>query len=441
MPDAARRPLPSRAWLIALACALAAFALRAAYLSAVRPPQDTPGLAVKYLACARHLLAGEGFFVQAGQAPVPYVDRLPGYCSLLAGIVAVLGTSQAALALAHAAIGSLQASAAALVAARLRGSAWAAGLLVAAWPPLWKSDVQLVETGTCGVVVTLLVATALARPGAARDAALALLAVAAALLRPDYLLVPLMVAGMVVARREPGRLRIVAMALGLTTLACSAWALRNARVAEEPFVTVGLGTNLLAAVGESAVTEQPSFGDQQVARSEGYSSLYWPHPKARDRERTRRALALMRAHPAATLKGALRRVAVTLSMHPARLWPGPSAEDEIRRWRLEHPGRPRYEGLARASLAYVARHPARAAATFAWAPLALGLAASGAWRLRERRAELAVVLALPAYAVLVHLPLHAEPRYFFPFIPLLLALGGAAWPRHRDAAQPAPAEA
>lgn len=429
-------PRPQRAparrlLLIALACSVLAFTLRLGYLVAFDPPQETPGLARKYQACAQHLLAGNGYFLQVGKAPVPYVDRLPGYVTLLAAILALAGASPIALGTAHAALGALQAGAAALAGARLGGSrvALVSGLLVACWPPLWKSDVQLVETGVSGVVLTLLAAVALADArsgGLTRHLVLALLAFAALLLRPDYLFIPLMAAALPwLERVMPWRrcLAASALALVLPLIAGAAWASRNARVADGAFVSLGLGTNLLAAIGESVPHDEPLFGDRDVALSEGYAGLYWPDPARRDRERTRRALALIREHPGGYLRGCVRRVAVTLSLHPGRLWPGPTAEEDIRTWRAANPGRPRYEGLFHAVAAHVRAHPLAALGTLAWGPLALALAALGAWRMRRTQwRALLILLALPAYGLLVHVPLHAEPRYFFPFLPLLLVL-------------------
>lgn len=433
-------------WRAALACALLGLVLRIAYFAAVAPPQETPGLARKYQACAANLLAGEGFFLQVGQAPVPYVDRIPGYVTLLAGLMLVAGSSAVALSVAHAALGALQAAAAAVAGSRVGGgrTAWVAGLLVAAWPPLWKSDLQLVETGVSGLALTALLAVVLgagpARPRA-RAWLTAVLSAACLALRPDYLLVPPMVAAWQLLRGRRRALGAAALTLALAALPCFAWALRNGRVADGRFVSLGLGTNLLAAVGESVTTDRALFGDKAVATDEGEQGLYWPDPARRDRARTERALRLMREHPAAYLKGCVRRVAVTLSMHPGRLWPGPVAEDDIRAWRAAHPGRPRYEGLFAAVMAHVAAHPLSAAATFAWAPLALGLAAVGAWRLRRRWDLLLPLLVLPAHAVAVHVPLHAEPRYFFPFLPGLLVLAAVALVPLRGRPDEAPPEA
>ena len=66
--------------------------------------------------------------------------------------------------------------------------------------------------------------------------------------------------------------------------------------------------------------------------------------------------------------------------------------------------------------------PVPALLTLAWGPLLVAAAACASWRLRRRPRELALLLALPVYGLLVHVPLHAEPRYFMPFVGILLAL-------------------
>jgi len=123
-------------------------------------------------------------------------------------------------------------------------------------------------------------------------------------------------------------------------------------------------------------------------------------------------------------------------MHPGRLWPGPVAEEDIRAWRAAHPGRPRYAGLFAAVLAHVRAHPLSALATFAWAPpgaAALRPAARGGCA--GRPASCCRWLVLPLHAVALHVPLHAEPRYFFPFLPAFSCSPPRAWP---VAARPPP---
>ena len=418
-----------------LALFLLAICLRLAHVGLVGAEQEMPGLTRKVEATADHLLAGEGFWQQVGRAPVPYCDRLPGGVILFAMARLLAGHSFLGLVMVHAAIASLAAPLLGAAAARLAGSraGLVAGFLVAAWPPSWKADVQLLETGATGAALaaTLLGLIAArderAQGGPARWP-LALIAVgslAAFALRPDAMLVPALAALLLAwpspfrwsAIRWKGPLLVVLLPL---TVALP-WTVRNARVADGAFLSVGLGANLLGALGESVVATRPLLDDQGVARSEGHDSLFWPNPKQRDAERVRLALALIAEHPQGYAKGCVRRLAVSLSFYQGRLWPwGSLPEEHLARFRQENPGQARYAGLFRSTLDWARAEPIPALLTLLWGPLLVGAVAWAAWRLRRRPAELALLLALPVYGLVVHVPLHAEPRYFMPFVGILL---------------------
>ena len=432
--------------------AAAAVVLRTAYVLLARPAQDMPGLARKYLACAEHLLAGNGFSLQGPPAVVPYVDRVPGYVLLLAGLVAVVGAGAAALAVAHGVVAALVVPQLAKLATAvsLPRAGPLAALLWAAWPPFWRSDTQLLETGVAAVAVAG-AAAALAehvrRPERRSAWSLAAWCTLSLCLRAELLAVPFVSMALGACLLPRSRWTSLLPTLLLPLVVLVPWAARNARVADGPFLGVGFGTNLLAAIGESAQDEEPLFGDKDVAMSEGYHGLYWPDPKQRDRARVERALHLIGENPAAFARGAARRVGITLSLWPGDLWGGrASLREHVRAERQVAAGNGtstsgdastgsgasgatdgRYGGLARAVVAWSGEHPILAAATLAWGPALLTLAGVGAWRLRARPRALLLLLAFPALGVLLHVPLHAEPRYFFPFAPLLFVLGAAAF--------------
>lgn len=415
-----------------LALFVLAAGARFLYLGWADPEPEMAGLTRKYRACAQHLLEGHGWVLQE-RPEVPYVDRLPGYVTLLAGLEWLTGGNRLALQLAHALLAALAVFPLEAIGRRLRGrrAGAAAAALFALWPPFWKSDVQLLETGTCGLVLAALVWTSSdvgRRPSRGRLVGAALLSTAAVALRPDYLGIPIVVAVLLAWSLPRGeRRRPIAAVLLLPIVLLVPWAARNAAVADGPFVSVGLGVNLLAALGESVTSDAPLFGDRDVARSEGHAGLYWPQPKTRDRERVRRALRLIAENPAGYLIGALRRIPVTLSLTAGELWPGgPTLRESVAAWREAHPGRPRYEGLFAATWGHFTRHPVRAVLTLAWGPLLLALAAWGGLRRVRPRRDLLALLLLPAYGLVVHLPLHAEPRYFFPFAGPLFVLAGLA---------------
>jgi hypothetical protein len=420
---------------------LLALCLRLAHAGFTGAEQEMPGLTRKVQATADHLLAGEGFWQQVGGAPVPFCDRLPGGVLLFAAARLLAGQSFAGLVLVHLAIASLAVPLLAAAAARLADARAGvlAGLLAAAWPPSWKADAQLLETGAVGLALAaVLLGLVAAREERARwpIAAVALGSLAAFCLRPDSMLVPAL-AGLLLAwplRRWRAGLLVLAVPLAIAV----PWAARNARVADGPFVSVGLGANLLGALGESVVDREPLLDDQGVARAEGHDSLFWPRPLERDRARVQRALGLIHQHPAAYARGCARRLAVSLSLYQGRLWPwGSIPEEHLERFRQQNPGRARYSGLFAATLAWSREEPLLAAATLAWGPLLVAGSLRAAFRLRRRRVDLLLLLALPLYGLAVHVPLHAEPRYFMPFVGALLVLcsvGLGAGDRRRDRA-------
>lgn len=414
---------------------LLAAVARIAYSAWAEPAPVMGGLTHKYLVCAGHLLDGHGFMLQVTPgAEVPYVDRLPGYVLVLAALKALGLGSLGALSVAHSALGALQAPLLVLLGRRSIGerAGWAAGLLWALFPPAWSADQQVLETGLTGVALAatvLALARLVERPSWRAAWLLAACASATLALRADNLLIPAAAAAVGAWLLPTGRRRLLLPGLLLPLLLLLPWGLRNARVADGFFVSAGVGNNLLQGYAEFSRRPGAPFGDRAVAASEGHAGLYWPDPGRRDAERRDRALRLIAGDPLGWLSGCLRRVPILLSLHAGELWPGGEGlKDHVRRWREENPGAARFEGLLRAGLSYLRERPLRATLTLGWGPALLAAAAAGAWRLRRRPGALLLLAWSPAYGLLVHLPLHAEPRYFLPHAGALAVLAAAALP-------------
>ena len=433
-----------RAWALAGLWALAALA-RGLYAVLADPAPVMAGLTHKYLVCAGHLLDGHGFMLQVTPgAEVPYVDRLPGYVLVLAALKLVGLGSATALTLAHAALGALQCPLLVELGRRTVGerAGWAAGILWALFPPAWSADQQVLETGLTGVA---LAATVLAtrcfveRPGRRGAWLLAGCAAATLALRADNLLVPAAAAIVAALLLPRSRWKLLLPTLLLPVALLVPWGLRNAQVADGFFISAGVGNNLLQGYAEFSRNPEATFGDRNVAADEGHAGLYWPDPGRRDAERRDRALRLIAGDPVGWLVGCARRVPILLSLHAGELWPGGTGlKEHVRRWRAENPQAARFEGLIRAGFSYLRAEPLRAIFTLGWGPGLLLAAAAGTWRLRRDLRTLSLLLWSPAYGLILHLPLHAEPRYFLPHAGVLAILAaGAFFPARTRHSEPA----
>ncbi|MEM7244238.1 MAG: glycosyltransferase family 39 protein [Acidobacteriota bacterium] len=439
-----------RPWISLLGLGLLSALARWLYWFVVDPTPAMQGLTSKYLLVARFLAEGRGFtlWVSSSGEVIPYVERLPGYPVLLFFFRALVGEETVALRPLHCLIGGATSVLLVLLGRRLGGEwvGWATGLLHALWPPWWRSDGELLETGCCGlalVLVTLATFRFVEERTWRRGIELALLGVLAAVLRPDNMIVApatwLALLGLRVPSKEIARTMLPFVVVFLT-LALS-WGARNARVADGFFVTCGLGNNLLQGFGESVSGPDAPYGDRNISAQEGHSATYWPNPGQRDAERRRRALELIRAQPVTWGLGCLKRIPVLLSLHPGPLWPGGvGLREQLERVRNENPGLPRQSGAIRAAFRALSERPFHLLFTLGWTPLFWGLVGWGAWvGLRSGEASLRVaawcVGSVPFVGLVSHLPLHAEPRYFLPFaVPLMawMGLGLAALFRRRQ---------
>jgi 4-amino-4-deoxy-L-arabinose transferase-like glycosyltransferase len=365
------------------------------------------------------------FFDPASETNDPdLLGHPPGYPFVLAVIYKLFGESDAAAQIFQMLCDSLAAALVLLIAAELLpfGAAIAAGALAALAPQLcWNSILLLPDT--LAVLPLLLAVLLLVRADGGCSPAKALAAGAlvglscwlranALLLAPFMLLsVPLVFTR---GTRARASLALVAGAL----LAVAPLTVRNAVVFGRFIpVSLGAGQTLVEGLGDYDPEQRYGMPDtdveltrmeaEEAGRPEYAASLFTPDGVARDRERTRRALSVVAAHPLWFAGVAARRAASML-----RLERVPLASTA-----------PVSEGWTRAPR-LVVRAAQKLFVTAVFLPLyALGLLLLA--RKRRTRA-LAALLVIPLYYFCVQSALHTEYRYVLAIHYLLFVAAAAA---------------
>jgi 4-amino-4-deoxy-L-arabinose transferase-like glycosyltransferase len=349
----------------------------------------------------------------------------PGYSFVLAALYTIFGESDAAAQIFQIVCDSLAAALVVLIGAELLslGVGVVAGLLAALSPQFgWNSMTILPDT--LAVLPVLLAVYLLAR---ARDdrawlgalGAGALVGVSCWLRANALLLAPFMLLAVPLlfgrGRRARPALALVAGAL----LVLAPLTLRNAVVFGH-FIPVSLGAGQTLVEGIADYDPGRRFGlpdtDAELTRMEALeagrpeyaSALFTPDGIKRDRERTRRAFAVVAANPLWFAGVMVRRAASMLKLERT-----PLASDA-----------PVSEGWARAP-----RLALRAAQKLFVTAVFLPLYVAGLFiLLRERRRRaLVLLLAVPAYYLCAQSPLHTEYRYvlavhYFLFVVAAVAL-------------------
>jgi 4-amino-4-deoxy-L-arabinose transferase-like glycosyltransferase len=378
-----------------------------------------------------HLLGENGaasFYDPASKTSEPdLLGHPPGYSFVLAAVYEVCGESDAAAQLLQAACDALAAALVFLIAAELLsfGVGVVAGLLAAVSPQLcWNSLTLLPDT--LAVLPVLLAVYLLLRACEGRAVLKALAAGAligascwlranALLLAPFLLLaVPLLFSG----GSRGLRLRVGLALVAGAVLAVAPLTLRNAFVFGH-FIPVSLGAGQTLVEGIADYDPERRFGlpdtdveltrmeAEEAGRPEYATSLFTPDGIRRDRERTRRALAVIGAHPF-WFAGVMVRRAVSM----LRLERTPLASTA-----------PVNEGWTRAPRLAL-RAVQKLFITAVFLPLYLAglvlLVRARSWR------ALAALLVVPLYYLCVQSALHTEYRYVLAVHYFLFVVAAAA---------------
>ncbi|HEX7955351.1 MAG TPA: glycosyltransferase family 39 protein, partial [Pyrinomonadaceae bacterium] len=350
----------------------------------------------------------------------------PGYAFVLAALYAVCGESDAAAQLFQIFCDSLAAALVFLLAAELLrfGVGVVAGALAAFAPQFcWNSLTLLPDT--LAVLPVLLAVYLLARARAGRGVwkalgAGALVGLSCWLRANALLLAPFMALAVPLLFARGVRARAALALVGGALLAVAPLTLRNA-VVYGHFIPVSLGAGQTLVEGIADYDPERRFGlpdtdvelirmeAEEAGRPEYAASLFTPDGVRRDRERTRRALSVVRSHPFWFAGVMARRAASMLRLERTPLASAiPVAEGWTRAPRL------------------AVRSVQKLFITAVFLPLYLAGLVLLLRRARRWR-ELAALLVVPLYYLCVQSALHTEYRYvlaahYFLFVVAAVAL-------------------
>jgi hypothetical protein len=453
---------------------LIAFAVRSLYAVDLAPAlesQEQPGsrMMQRYDEGAAAILGGEGLvFVAPGDpSDTGLLARPPGYSLLLAAMYRLVGRGLFAVQLVQNVLAALVPVLVFVLADALvsRRAAIAAGLLAALIPHLAYYSALLTPDVVCVVpvltAVILLVPLARGRhPGTGRALAAGAALGLAVWLRPNLLLLgpAVAIAAAVVAPPRRWRWSVAAAVAAGAVLAIAPITIRNyIRYRTFVPVSINLGIVLWEGIGEAsgnawgtrtddidvAAQEAEMYGDPRYGQ-------WWASPDGilRDRDRVRRSLAVIAAHPAWFAATAARRAAQMFDYAgaDAPVVAPPGAVPDTLLDTLHEPGqgrsathlygsdllaelRPRITSQEAVRPGRVVRwlrpvlRPVQAAASATALPLMLvGLAAL----LVAARRRALFLLVVPLYQVAFQSIVHFEFRYVLPMHACLLVLAGTA---------------
>jgi len=459
-------------WMAALfLVGLAVRSLYAVDLAPALESQEQPGsrMMQRYDEGAAAILQGEGLLFVSGVNPsdTGLLSRPPGYSILLAALYRVVGRGLFAAQLVQNVLNALVPALVFLLADTLLGRRTAAfaGLLAALLPHLAYYSALLTPDVVCAIPVlialVLLVPVARGRGVSLGRALAAGVSLGLAVwLRPNLLLLgPAMAIALgMLGRPRPRRWAVAAAVAAGAVCAIAPITIRNF-VLYRAFVpvSINLGVVLWEGIGEAsgnawgtrtddidvAAQEAEMYGDPRYAE-------WWASPDGirRDRDRVRRSLAVIAAHPAWFAGAALRR-AVQMMDYVGADAPPVAAGGAVPHEALESLHEPGQGGSARhlwgADLLARLRpritsrdavrigrvlgvlRPVLRPLQMALAILALPLVLAGLAALlavAPRRALFTLVV--PLYQVAFQSIVHFEFRYVLPMHACLLVLAGAA---------------
>ncbi|MBI3111696.1 MAG: glycosyltransferase family 39 protein [Ignavibacteriales bacterium] len=419
-----------------LTLAGAAFAFRLLFVLIFPGPNYFEGISGSYIEVAQNILQGRGIVTYVDIAPLStpepawtyetFIDRPLGYVFLIL-IPSLVTSSPIGVQILHALLAALSTVILFLIGKELvaERTAWRAALLYALWPLSARFEIALLPDAV--MPFFLLTTLWLLLKGIKSEQGLKWYGTAGIVcgigmtMRPDILILPLfLAAGLFFLNNAPNRIKGIVALLAGVLFVMGAHTARNYGATGGKILPLGLGNgiSMWEGISQFGDTLGTVYGDERMARLEGYRSWAYPNGIERDRQRFREAVDIILAHP-------VWYAGMMVKRFPVLLTPD---------WIMTRKFAPSLKEFLDAPPgntvgSYVAAYPGPTLirvilVLLQYASLLLALYAL--WMNRRNR-----LLWLPAlvifYYIVIHLPTNTEARYFYPVIPLVLLLASLGW--------------
>lgn len=432
-----------------LVIAYVAFFVRLLFVLIFPGPNYFEGISHSYIEVAENILQGKGVVTYVDVAPLssasphwthePFFDRPLGYVFLILLPYAIVSTP-VGIQLLHAILSALSAVLLYQIGQKLfsERTAWWGALLYAAWPLSARFEIALLPDAVMPFFLLLTLWCLLKAVTSARAVYWYFLSGVACgigmTMRPDILLLPLfLLIAFPFLKSFPKRFNgAIAMLLGIA-LIIGAHTARNYAVTGGKIVPLGLGNgiSMWEGISQFGDTLGTVYGDEKMAKIEGYRSWAYPDGIERDRKRFKEAVEIILNHPGWYAGVMVKRV-------PMLLTPD---------WIMTRKFSPSLKEFLDTSSentlgGYVSSYPLAAVTRLALVVLqyiTLILAFVAVVKDFKNR-----LLYLPAlvifYYISIHVPTNTEARYFYPVIPfvILLAVHGRNILRTKSTIMPQP---
>ncbi len=397
------------------------------------------GSSFRYLNTAENIIAGRGASIYVDTARIsspvrqfvylPFIDKPSFYPWILSSIISIFGYSLISIQIIHALLMACMGPLLFLLGDRLTKNfkyAIACGIGGAVWLNAARFEVTILPEALVAlpIAITLylfarkyLTSLELWRNGIVAGLAIGI----GTLLRADVAFLPVFLfAGLALLFGLKYSFRLLLPFACGFLLVLSFQTIYNYN-ASGKFLPIGYSNGIAAFEGISQFgdTLGTVYSDNRLKILEDQADLYYPRGPERDRERTRKALEIIKEHPVWYIKTVIKRI--PLLIVPRGLF---VVED----------GTP----TKKTSEDFAQKFPASLFKEFSETPvialiklgssllgvILLVLSLLGCWKWRKNYKIWILPLFVVAYFFLSHLPLNVEPRYFYPAVPFLIPLAG-----------------
>jgi hypothetical protein len=399
-------------------------------------PNYFEGISGSYLEVAQNILQGKGVVTYVDVAPLSaperaltyetFIDRPLGYPFLIL-LPSLVTSSPIGIQILHALLAAWSVIILYLLGKELvaERTAWRAAMVYALWPLSARFEVAILPDAVMPLFLLstlwLLLKGIKSERGLKWYGAAGIVCGIGMTMRPDILLLPFFLAvGLFFLKNSPNRSKGALALLAGVVFVVGLHTARNYDATGGKVLPLGLGNgiSMWEGISQFGDTLGTVYGDEKMARREGYLSWAYPDGIERDRRRFKEAVDIILANPVWYAGIMVKRLPVLLTPD----------------WIMTRKFAPSLKEFLDASprntvSAYLASYPIPAllrAILLLLQYASLMLAMHALWMHRRNR-----LLWLPAlvifYYIVIHIPTNTEARYFYPVLPLVLFLASLGW--------------